>query len=322
MKRWRMTKQLILLVTWMFLAISDSHGQIHPPPPTFEMKPTTYEWDNKTYYWEHRKNAFISFDQDAAVKFEINEAKIKSISESIILLNRNNQTSEAEALKKNVLSPALKKKEKYINTFFLKDSGAFKVHLDLKNYNEKDQNWLIHIFNPLALRKEECLINITPEEMRTLWQNQNKIIVWSLNSIFGTPSNIFHIGLKNNASFAGISVSLNVIESNDVVVDNVEVEASFPGGTSAWIEYLQEVLSGFNPAERGAKPGKYTVKVRFIVMKDGSISSVTALTNHGFGMEEAVIKMIEVGPKWNPAIQDGKLVKAYRIQPVTFLVEK
>src|SRR5262249_30826974 len=43
-------------------------------------------------------------------------------------------------------------------------------------------------------------------------------------------------------------------------------------------------------------------------------------TDFGHGMEEKVVEIIKKGPKWAPAIQNGKNVKAYRKQPVTFLV--
>jgi protein TonB len=37
-------------------------------------------------------------------------------------------------------------------------------------------------------------------------------------------------------------------------------------------------------------------------------------------MEEEVVRIIKKGPKWKPAVQNGKLVNAYRRQPVTFVV--
>jgi protein TonB len=62
------------------------------------------------------------------------------------------------------------------------------------------------------------------------------------------------------------------------------------------------------------------VIIQFIVDLDGSLSEVKALTLHGFGMEEEAIRVIKAGPKWEPAIQNGRKVKAYRKQPITFLV--
>jgi hypothetical protein len=62
------------------------------------------------------------------------------------------------------------------------------------------------------------------------------------------------------------------------------------------------------------------VVVQFIVNTDGTIIDIKPLTDHGFGMEEEAVRVISRGPKWNPAIQGGKQVKAYRRQPVTFQV--
>jgi len=57
------------------------------------------------------------------------------------------------------------------------------------------------------------------------------------------------------------------------------------------------------------------------VHTDGSISDVKPLTNHGYGMENGAKRLIENGPVWVPAKQNGHLVNAYLQQPVTFQVE-
>ncbi|RYZ82687.1 MAG: TonB family protein [Proteobacteria bacterium] len=74
------------------------------------------------------------------------------------------------------------------------------------------------------------------------------------------------------------------------------------------------------PIEESAPEGTYTVVVRFIVSKDGSISDVVAETKHGYGMEQEAVKAIKKGPKWTPALQNGRHVNAYRRQPITFVV--
>ena len=104
----------------------------------------------------------------------------------------------------------------------------------------------------------------------------------------------------------------------DKIFTKVEQEAEFPGG--GWGKYLQKNLNANTPADNGAAAGNYTVIIRFVVAKDGSISDVTAETKLGFGMEEEAIKIIKRGPKWTPAQQNGNVVKAYRRQPITFQV--
>ena len=45
------------------------------------------------------------------------------------------------------------------------------------------------------------------------------------------------------------------------------------------------------------------------------------MTNFGYGMEQEVIRIMKKSPMWTPASQNDKTVKAYRKQPVTFVLE-
>lgn len=110
------------------------------------------------------------------------------------------------------------------------------------------------------------------------------------------------------------------VSAEEKIFERVEIEAGFPGGDALWRRYLERTLDGSTPTKNGAPEGTYTVVVQFIVDKEGNISDVRALTNHGYGMEAEVVRVIKKGPKWSPAIQDGRHVKAYRKQPVTFMV--
>jgi hypothetical protein len=74
-----------------------------------------------------------------------------------------------------------------------------------------------------------------------------------------------------------------------------DVETSYPGGNEAWNKFLARNLNSNVPNKNNATIGRYTVYVIFIVDKDGSVSSVRAQTNFGFGMEDEVIRVIEIG---------------------------
>jgi len=102
----------------------------------------------------------------------------------------------------------------------------------------------------------------------------------------------------------------------------VEVESEFPGGKDGWKQYLVKNLKSSVPVKNNAPIGVYQVVVRFIVSKEGKISDVAAETNHGYGMEEEVIRILKKGPDWLPAQQNGRKVNAYRRQPVTFVVQQ
>ena len=111
------------------------------------------------------------------------------------------------------------------------------------------------------------------------------------------------------------------MESNGLRFDRVEIEASYPGGNEAWLQYLMKNANGSVATENGAPVGRYTSMIQFIVDKDGKLSEFKPLTKMGYGMEQEVIRVLKLSGLWTPAIQNGKTVKAYRRQPITFVVE-
>jgi beta-lactamase regulating signal transducer with metallopeptidase domain len=99
-----------------------------------------------------------------------------------------------------------------------------------------------------------------------------------------------------------------------------EASPSFPGGQTEWRKYLERNLNANVPVDNGAPAGQYTVWTKFVVDAEGNLSDIKATTEHGYGMEAEVIRIIKAGPKWVPATVDGKAVSAYRKQPVTFVI--
>lgn len=116
------------------------------------------------------------------------------------------------------------------------------------------------------------------------------------------------------------------VANNETVFVDVQIQATFPGGADAWKRYLEKNLDPQLPSEKGAPEGRYTVIVEFVVDKEGNVSDVKALTNLGYGMEEEAMRVIKQtvskGIKWTPAEQNGMKVKAFRKQPITFVVSE
>jgi hypothetical protein len=102
----------------------------------------------------------------------------------------------------------------------------------------------------------------------------------------------------------------------------VEKEAHFSGEEAGWRKFLERNLDPEVPVRNRASEGTYMVIVQFVVDKEGHITDIKPLTKFGFGMEEEVIRILKKAPQWVPAIQFGRNVKAYRKQPVTFVVAK
>jgi protein TonB len=111
-----------------------------------------------------------------------------------------------------------------------------------------------------------------------------------------------------------------VAEDEDKVFTKVEIEASFPGGDGAWTRYVTKAIQN-NIDELTDAGESGTCRVRFIVSKDGTVSSVEALTMKNSKLAEVAVNAIRKGPKWTPAQQNGRHVNAYREQPVTFTIQ-
>jgi protein TonB len=118
-----------------------------------------------------------------------------------------------------------------------------------------------------------------------------------------------------------VEVPTKAVEE-DKIFTKVEIEAEYPGGTGAWRKFLERNLNGGVATDNSAPAGTYTVVVRFIVAKDGSVSEITPETSVGYGMEQEAVRAIKKAPKWMPAQQNGNIVKAYRRQPITFVVSE
>ena len=108
-------------------------------------------------------------------------------------------------------------------------------------------------------------------------------------------------------------------EDEDKVFTKVEIEAAFPGGEAGWTRYVKKAIeSNIDELTEAGESG--TCRVRFIVDKEGLVSDVEALTMKGSKLAEIAVNAIRKGPKWTPAQQNGRYVKAFREQPITFTI--
>jgi len=135
---------------------------------------------------------------------------------------------------------------------------------------------------------------------------------------------------KNNGKDNSDTVQFNGADHNkgatDVIKTN-ESEAPINGGlqkeakfSGNWEKFLLKNLNANIPSDNGAPAGNHTIIIQFVVDVDGNVSDIKPLTNLGYGMEQEAIRVLKKATKWEPAIQNGRAVKAYRHQPITFVV--
>jgi protein TonB len=111
------------------------------------------------------------------------------------------------------------------------------------------------------------------------------------------------------------------VDENQIFT-KVEIEATVD--PKQWQRHLQTNLQRYieDAASAGMEPGTYTVQVKFLVERDGSIADVQALNDPGFGLAKGAADVVKKGPKWSPGIQNGKQVRSYHTQPITFVIQE
>jgi periplasmic protein TonB len=103
-----------------------------------------------------------------------------------------------------------------------------------------------------------------------------------------------------------------------------ETEAAFPGGRPGWQQFLVQNIRFDKILPLVPKTGirwEQTAVVQFIVEKDGSVSELKVVNEVSEAVAKEAIRIISNSPKWVPATQNGKKVRAYKKQPIMFVVE-
>jgi protein TonB len=125
----------------------------------------------------------------------------------------------------------------------------------------------------------------------------------------------------SEASFVDNNGVYNVYDSTGKVNStNVFTRKLIEAECKSYLKHLQQHLNGDIGRENGARPGQYSVVIKFIINIDGSVSNLEAETNFGHKMEEEAMRVIKNSPKWVPASLFGIPVKSIKRQPITFFI--
>jgi periplasmic protein TonB len=114
----------------------------------------------------------------------------------------------------------------------------------------------------------------------------------------------------------------NVVEAPkkdpaDATFIPIEKESEFPGGAAAWLRYLNHNMVYPSAAQDIEQEG--VVVVKFMVDANGNVSDVEAIAGpEQGGLREEAVRVIRKSGKWTPALQNGRYVRSYKQQPVTF----
>lgn len=116
--------------------------------------------------------------------------------------------------------------------------------------------------------------------------------------------------------------------NNTMIYKIVETEPCFPGGYDSLFAFLNTNVR--YPEEAVEKKIEGKIIVTFVVEKDGSITNAQILRDIVYGSEEAdslaaelgcgteVLRVIDMMPKWEPAVIHGYIVRFLYYLPVYF----
>ncbi len=107
-------------------------------------------------------------------------------------------------------------------------------------------------------------------------------------------------------------------ETDSDIYNRCGPDAEYKGGATAWLQFLNANCKYPEEAVNGEISG--TVKVKFVVEKDGSVSNIEALSGPEILQKEA-IRVIRASGQWEPSSLNGRTVRSYKIQPIVFKLE-
>ena len=194
--------------------------------------------------------------------------------------------------------------------------------IDLENVVDKKKVEPIQVIPPpkqIEMPKERMIKDMIPiivkEDVPTEVPEQTDVDNAKIGNanIQGTDDNRI-VGPPVDAA-TGVVNEPKKQDDAEVIFERVEIESRYPGGVSAWSTFLNRKLNYPQQAVDNEIQG--TVIVQFVVDTEGLVSDITAIS----GPEElrsAAVVAIKQSGKWEPAIQNGRKVKSYKKQPITF----
>lgn len=106
------------------------------------------------------------------------------------------------------------------------------------------------------------------------------------------------------------------VDDDDRIYEMVEENAQFPGGDQACLEWLSKNIHYPSICAEQGIQGR--VVLNFVVNRDGSITEVKVLRSPDPNLSKEAERVVKLMPKWKPARQGNKTVRARFNLPIMF----
>lgn len=233
------------------------------------------------------------------VSFVICLAKVYSQSDSMVVSVLNKITSEP--VMDITIIPSYSK-----DTIAIDAPGSFVVD---KYYKTKQLNITKEGYNTgmCLLYKPETLGDSMTIYLMPTPDNSNPIFVNS----WQTKMN----DLKEQYSMSDSSCEAYA-STPEEIVDYPDVQAEFPGGDREFNYFVGNHIKYPEEALENEEMGN--VFVSFIIETDGTITNINIIRGVSASIDAESIRIINIMPKWIPAICDGVFVRSVRRIPIKY----
>ena len=108
-------------------------------------------------------------------------------------------------------------------------------------------------------------------------------------------------------AFVSVNAYSQSDDTDNDVYNMVDQSAKFQDGYNSIIKFVQENIKFPAEAKENNVHGRLMLSV--VVEKDGSLSDITVKKGLGYGLDEEIVRIIKMMPKWQPAQHKGKTVR-------------
>ncbi|MBO4840991.1 MAG: energy transducer TonB [Bacteroidaceae bacterium] len=109
---------------------------------------------------------------------------------------------------------------------------------------------------------------------------------------------------------------IDIIQEPVYEQDKVEQKTEFTGGMKKQIEFLMHNMKYPDDAAKEGVSG--TVRVYFIVEKDGSLTDIKVPESVHPALDAEGLRIVKAMPKWSPAKLNGKAVRSKMMLSIPF----
>lgn len=93
----------------------------------------------------------------------------------------------------------------------------------------------------------------------------------------------------------------------------------FKGGVKRFYVFLSNNLKYPSDSKKNKEQGQVVLK--FIVEKDGTLSDIKVLRGISSSLDDEAIRVLQLSPKWEPGIQNGRAARTSFTVPITFRLQ-